>query len=375
MFDAKSILEGIVRGALPQQSGANTPSGGLTDILGDILKGGGTSSGQPGYQPQQGGGGLADILGELQRQLTQGGAGNSAPNAPRQAMPGSSDAGLPGGLGDIFGQMKDKLGQAGGALTGNQSGSITDILGQIFTQATSGTLEGAGRIGQATGASDATREAIRNATGKSPEELLEQLKGMIQNNPFAAGTAAGGLGGLVLGTRAGRSLAGTAARLGALALIGGLAYKAYQNYQTGKPLITGAVPAEEAPRGSGFEPGAVTNDQAAHYIEAMVAAAAADGRVDASEQQRIIGSLQQAGLDAEAEAFLANALNTPKTAEELANLAGSPEEALQIYTAARIAIDPDQSAEQQFLNRLASSLGIDRNLAAHVDASARSAAA
>ncbi len=179
----------------------------------------------------------------------------------------------------------------------------------------------------------------------------------------------------MLGTKTGRSIAGSAARMGALALIGGLAYKAFQNYQTGKPLITGATPAEGAPPGSGFEPSAVTNDAARLYIRAMIAAAAADGRIDNAEQVKIIGGLKQAGLDAEAEEFLANAMNNPVTPEDLANAVSSPEEAIQVYTAARLAMEPDTRGEQQFLAALAAALGIDNKLAAHIDAATRSAAA
>ena len=48
-------------------------------------------------------------------------------------------------------------------------------------------------------------------------------------------------------------------KIGALALIGGLAYKAVQNYQQGKPLIGPGqnLGLTEAPSGSGFESGAV----------------------------------------------------------------------------------------------------------------------
>jgi len=197
----------------------------------------------------------------------------------------------------------------------------------------------------------------------------------VQNSPFAAGTAAGGLGGLVLGTRAGRAIAASAARIGALAMIGGLAYKAMQNYQAGKPLITGATTTEAAPAGSGFEPDAVTNDAAVHYIQAMVAAATADGRIDAAEHDRIIGGLKQAGLDSEAEAFLANELNEPRSVQDLARSLRSPQEAAQIYTAARIAVTVDSPAEKQFLKSLAQALEIDPTLAAHIDATTRSAAA
>jgi uncharacterized membrane protein YebE (DUF533 family) len=106
----------------------------------------------------------------------------------------------------------------------------------------------------------------------------------------------------------------------------------------------------------------------------MIAAAAADGRIDEAEQQKLIASLKQAGIDAEAEAFLADELNNPKSIAQLAASVESPQEALQIYTAARIAIEPDSLAEKQFLAGLANALGIDAKLAAHIDATARAAA-
>lgn len=406
MFDAKSILENIVRGAAPQNQGPQG-GGGFGDILGQILGGGqqgrggasgggglgdilseigkmtnpqGGASGTPQSAPTTGGGGLADILAEVQRQLGQGGqvnqggqpggasvpnAGGAAPRSATQTPGAGAESG--GGFGDILGQIKDKLGQPGGISNG---GSIADILGQVLTQATAGAKEGATRIGEATGAKDALGRATG---GQTPEQILEKLKQFVRENPWAATGAAAGAGGAILGTKTGRAVAGGAARIGALALIGGLAYKAFQNYQAGKPLITGIVPAEAAPTGSGFEPAAVTNESAALYIRAMIAAAAADGRIDDAEQAKIIGGLKQAGVDAEAEEFLANELNNPASIEDLANAVSSPEEAVQVYTAARIAIEPDDNGEQQFLARLASALGVDQKLAAHIDATARSA--
>ena len=401
MFDAKSILESIVRGAAPSQS-PQQPGGSLGDIFNDILKNsganrGGTqgSGGSIGdilgeigrslSQPQQGqaptgtppsgggdaGKGLGDIFGELARRLGQPSQTSSPLPSPRQAAPGTgADQGANPDLGDIFAQLKDKLGQAGGSVT--DGGSVAEVLGKIFTQATQGVKEGATRVGEATGASDALSRATGNADA---DELLAKLKAVVQNSPFAAGTAAGGLGGLVLGTRAGRAIAANAARIGALAMIGGLAYKAMQNYQAGKPLITGATTTEPAPAGSGFEPDAVTHDAAVHYIQAMVAAASADGRIDAAEHDRIIGGLKQAGLDSEAEAFLANELNNPRSVQDLARSLRSPQEAAQIYTAARIAITVDSPAEKQFLKSLAQALEINPTLAAHIDATTQSAAA
>ncbi len=363
MFDAKSILESLVRGAAQPAQGQG--GGGLADILGQVL-GGAQNQGAQRGQPQ-GGGGLGDLLGELERSIQNKGRTRNAVEAP--------NAPSGGGLEDILGQLKDQLGKAGGAIQGGQGGQggggLMDVLGQVLAQATQGVKEGAGKIDSATGAN----EAFVKATGQNPADLLKQLQDLVRDNPLAAGGAMGGLGGLVLGTKTGRSIAGSAARIGALALIGGLAYKAFQNYQTGKPLITGAAPAESAPQGSGFEPAAVTNDAAQLYIRAMIAAAAADGRIDDAEQAKVIGGLKQAGLDAEAEEFLANALNNPVSPQDLANAVSSPEEAIQVYTAARMAIEPDTRGEQQFLASLAAALGIDNKLAAHIDAATRSAAA
>ena len=380
MFDAKSLLESLARGAgqaPAQQSGG---LGGLADILGQVLQGAGGSS--AGAQ-QGGGGGLADILGQLQRGLAQqGGSGasqggglgdilgqlqkslgqaghNNAAEAPHA---GGGGGGGGGGLGDILGQLQSKMGQAGAG-----AGGLADILKQVLSQAGEGVKEGAGRLDHATGASD----ALGKATGQSPADILAKLQELARQNPMATGTAMGGLGGLVLGTKTGRAMAASVAKVGALALIGGLAYKSFQNYQAGRPLVAGMSAPEAAPQGSGFEPAAVTNEAATLYIRAMIAAAAADGRIDDAEQARIIGSLKQAGLDDGAEEFLAHELNNPASVEDLAAGISSPEEAIQLYTAARIAIEPDARGEQQFLANLAAALGIDAKLAQHIEASAR----
>ena len=238
MFDPKSLLDALVRGNAQQSPGASS-GGGLEDLLRNFLPNAGADASRSGspqttnLQPEQGSSG--NPLGDLLSKLQQGGQGG-------------------GGLGDILGKLQQQAGGAGG---------IADILGQVFGQAKSGVREGAGRIDQATGASDRARDAMGQLTGRSPDELVAQIKELIANNQMGAGAALGGLGALILGTGAGRSLAGSAIKLGGLALIGGLAYKALQNYQQGLPPLTGgkaAAPAQAllaAPGGSGFEAEAV----------------------------------------------------------------------------------------------------------------------
>ena len=391
MFDAKSLLEALVTGGPTggaQRQGAQGGGGGLGDLLGGLLAGAQQRGGSAGRAPDQTGGGIEDLL----RNFLPGG---QPPSQPSHSEPARQQGGLDdllrnmvpsggsggpggsgGGLGDILGNLQKQLGGGGGG--GNSpgatsGGSITDILGQILGQATSGAKDGAARVGEATGA----REALEKMTGgKSVDDLLGQLKELIGNNQLGAGAALGGLGALVLGTRTGRAVAVNAAKLGALALIGGLAYRAYQNYAQGQsPAAERNFVPTQAPSGSGFEPAAITNEQAALYIRAMIGAAAADGRISADEQQKILGSLNEVGLDSGAEQFLANELNNPATASQLAAAVSSEQEAVQVYTAARIAIDPDTRGEQAFLHELAQRLGVPDDLRAHIDAAAVGAAA
>ena len=333
--------------ARPPPGNAPTGGGSLEDILRDVL-GGGSRPGSGG--PGGGGGGLQDILRDIL------GGGQTGPGANR-----------------VFGE--------GGQGAGGGGNVLLDRLRQVLGQATSGVREGAGRLDEMTGASGRARDALGQATGQSPEELIAKLRDLIGNNRLATGAALGGLGALILGTGAGRSLAGSAVRLGGLALISGLAYKAYQNYQQGLPPLGGARPragAQQlvtAPSGSGFEPDAVTHEQALLYIRAMIAAASADGRIDAKEQQKISGGLQQAGLGGEAQRFLEGEMNNPATVEDLAASIASEQDAVQVYTAARIAIDLDNGAgARRSCSQLAEALDIDAKLAAQVDAAARAAA-
>jgi uncharacterized membrane protein YebE (DUF533 family) len=370
MFDAKSLLEQLVTGAGKPAAQSTQGGGGLADILGQVLQGGGQSGGQ-------GAGGLGDILGKL-GQAGQGAGGSAGLEGMlRNIMGGAggsgsapttgSGTGAAGGLGldDILGKLKDQAGQLGGGGSGN----LLETLSKALGQATEGVKEGAGRIGDATGARDALGKAMG---GRSPDDILAKLKDLVAQNQLGAGAALGGLGGLLLGTQTGRGVAASAVKLGALALIGGLAYKAYQNYETGKPLITGASTLAEAPRGSGFEPEAVTNDSAVLIIRTMIAAAAADGRIDENEKRQILSALGDAAGNDEAKAFVQREVQSPASPATIASGVRTQAEGLQVYAAARVAIETDSSAERAFLADLASKLGIDAKLAAHIDATAKS---
>ena len=273
-----------------------------------------------------------------------------------------AQAGQQGGIGGMLGGLADQV---------QRSGGLGGLAGQILAQATQGLGDAARQTGVQQGAGDALG---RVTGGRTPDQLIEQAKGMFNSNPALATAVLGGLGALVFGTSSGRSVAGSAAKLGGLALIGGLAYKAYQNYQAGKPLLNAAQQEVlPAPAGTGFEPQAASEATALVFIRAMIAAAAADGHIDDEEQSAILGGLKEAGLDQEAHEWLAKEMAKPASIDTLVEAAESPELAAQIYTAARIAINPDNAAEKDFLAGLAGSLGLDAELVANIDAAASAA--
>lgn len=222
-------------------------------------------------------------------------------------------------------------------------------------------------------------------------DLMQKGKDFLSSN--AGGLAAGGLAGILLGSKTGRKIGGKALTYGGLALVAGLAYKAYKDYQAGQQPgsqgsganagQTGAssdmgtsgpwsrAPLElEAPRGTAFDPERApggSQQVAVTLLTAMIAAAKADGHIDADEQRRIFGKMDEAGLDNEAKAFLMDELRSPLDLDKIVASATTPETAAEIYAASRLAIDPDHRAEQAYLQMLAARLDLDPALVAEIE--------
>ncbi len=297
----------------------------------------------------------------------RGGAGSGVP-----AVGGAAG----GGLGDLLGSVVSQIQQSGSGKSGSAGGlgGLGSIVGAVLGQATQG-LQNAGRD---SGATKAVGDLLGRIGASPVGDMAGRAKGVAQDNPFASGAALGSLAGLFLGSKAGRGLAVDAAKLGGLALIGGLAYQAFKNYQSGQAPV--GLPSPEAvpqpPAASSFgESGDASADQAHAIVmlRAMIAAASADGTIDDDERARIVGGLREIGLDADAARFLEGEFARPATPIDLAAVASGPEAAAQIYTAARLAIDPDHPTETAFLSALAEQLALSPELVAHIDAAAESA--
>ena len=229
-----------------------------------------------------------------------------------------------------------------------------------------------------------------------PKQLLDQLLGAqvpgtdstlreagaraadaAERNPLAAGAIAAAL----LGTGVGRSLTTSALKLGGLAAIAGLGYQAYRNYQQGSQPGSGQPPRERAELPAQGATAFHVDQQAADpdfallIIRVMIAAAAADGHIDAAERQRILGKLKETAIDTEAQAFLQNEIANPAGFDTILAAATSDERKVEIYTAARIAVDPDTRAERGYLDLLAGRLGLPDALVDHIEATVSGAKA
>jgi uncharacterized membrane protein YebE (DUF533 family) len=199
------------------------------------------------------------------------------------------------------------------------------------------------------------------------------LLGLAKNNPLKTGALAA----VLLGTKTGRSIGGSALKLGGLAVIAGLGYQAYKNYQAGqKPEPTQSLPELlPPPKDSPFstEPQAVSNDFALSLVRAMIAAAKADGHIDAQERSRIMDKVHLSGLGAEAEAFIEAELAKPIDLDALVASAKTEEQKVEIYTASRLTIEPDTRTERGYLDMLAGRLGLPDALVDHIEATVAAA--
>ncbi|WP_081851271.1 tellurite resistance TerB family protein [Bradyrhizobium sp. URHD0069] len=219
------------------------------------------------------------------------------------------------------------------------------------------------------GGPEANREPGAGGMGTLGNMLSGSLGGI------GGGAVAGGLAALVLGSKQGRKLAGSALQLGGVAVVGALAYRAYQNWQSGKNFNQSTVGSNSAgllppPSDTPFAPARESEQQilGRHLLGAMISAAKADGHVDAKEQATIFAEMDKLNLSADDKAFVIDELRKPLDVDAVAKAARTPEEAASIYAASLLAIDVDNPSERAYLGLLAARLGLDSALVTHLHA-------
>ena len=217
------------------------------------------------------------------------------------------------------------------------------------------------------------------------KKLLDQFIGSGAAGGFAGGLAGGALASALLGKK-GRKLTKSAVKIGGLAVVGGLAYKAWQNHQQSRGA-PGAAPAAPAPatapealpavpQGTGFLPAAGDTRGAEELsqliVRAMISAAKADGQIDTRESQMILQQVNSSQLDEEDKAFLFAEYSKPLDIEGLVAAVDSPEHAAEVYAASVLVAQPASPAEKIYLDTLARALQLEPGLVHELHAAVES---
>jgi uncharacterized membrane protein YebE (DUF533 family) len=176
------------------------------------------------------------------------------------------------------------------------------------------------------------------------------------------GALAAGALAVLLGTGAGRKLTGTALKLGSLAAVGGIAYKALQNWQN---KDSGQVAS------SGKTANDLTGEQRENrsraLLKAMIAAAKADGHIDDKEKDVIAQHAEKLGLNASIAGFIKDELANEVSAKEVAAEADSPEAAAEFYLVSRMILDLENDVEKKYIAELTKELDLAPELIAQLD--------
>lgn len=189
------------------------------------------------------------------------------------------------------------------------------------------------------------------------DQIMKALQSDQGTQRNAMSGAAGLAAGMLLGGGGFGKIAGSTLQMGAVAAVGGLAFNAWQNHQ--KNQQTGAaqvgttsqeafIPALNDTRGQ--------EELGKTLVRAMIAAAKADGKIDADEKEAIFSKLETMNLSSEEKAWVFDELSSPLDINAVVARADTPEHATEIYAASLVAISADTAAERAYLDALASKL-------------------
>ncbi|HBV75218.1 MULTISPECIES: tellurite resistance TerB family protein [Vibrio] len=176
------------------------------------------------------------------------------------------------------------------------------------------------------------------------------------------GAVAAGAVALLLGTKKGRKLGGSALKIGSVAALGGLAFKAYQNWQQQNQS---AVAPSQTP--SLEEINDDLDERSKKLLQAVIAAAKADGHIDEKEQATIDSFIDNLGESRELSDFIQRELKKPLDPAEIAQNTHAPGLAAEVYLMSKIIVAEENFMEKAYLTELANKLNLEAGLIAELD--------
>lgn len=201
------------------------------------------------------------------------------------------------------------------------------------------------------------------------------LGGLLKGSRTADASAGGGLGGILGGlggllgaTPGARPAQGRAGGMNyaALASLGMAAFQAYQAWQRQQ-----ADAPQQALQTVDQLDGPAAEAHSHAVLRALIAAAKADGHIDAHEQQLISTELGRHTADPQLQQWLDAEVTKPLDAADFAEFARDPAVAAEVYLASVMMVDDQQGAERDYLDELAGQLKIDPQLQLHLEQTAR----
>ncbi|MBB3189273.1 tellurite resistance TerB family protein [Halomonas cerina] len=227
------------------------------------------------------------------------------------------------------------------------------IFEQLMKQAAGGGRQGGGLdVQKLMGSVSSSLGGGSTSSGRKGQESGVDMKSLL----------GGGALGMLVGSKRGRKLGGKALKYGAIAGVGMLAWKAWQNARDGQS-------ADEAREGRPMErlAGQSQEERSLELLQAVIMAARADGHIDDQERALITEQIDALGADAELHDWVERQLQAPLDAEALARQADSPQAAREMYLVSVAVIDDQNPMERAWLDQLADALGLEAALKAELE--------
>jgi uncharacterized membrane protein YebE (DUF533 family) len=170
------------------------------------------------------------------------------------------------------------------------------------------------------------------------------------------GAMAAGVIGLLLGTKGGRTLTGNLIKIGSVAAIGGLAYKAYREWQAGNL-------GSDADQAEAINPAEDMSEEHSRLIlKAMIGAAKSDGHIDDSERASLQNFIDRFGESPDLSRFVEVELAKPLDPADIAQGVPNQEVAAEVYLASLLIIDQSNPKAKTYLDQLARALALPHDL-------------
>jgi uncharacterized membrane protein YebE (DUF533 family) len=227
-----------------------------------------------------------------------------------------------------------------------------------------------------------SRSGIMKGSGSS---LLDGAS--LGGGALLGGGIAGGIAGSLLSSKSGRKTGAKALKIGALAAVGGIAWKAYKSYsdqqaqdrafnrgkyqdysdnQQSQPPLQASQFAYDPQSLNKSQFDAVVNETNTEgqllLLRAMIAAAHADGHIDQTERMKIFDQVDGMDLSSEDKSSLFDEMRNPMSIEQLVAKVPCSEAATEVYAISAIAVDLNQGDSRIYLDKLARQLCIPSQL-------------